>query len=211
MQRYLLRTAFLLLLSSIIFAAAGVRKDEKTPPVAHATPRVELPADLLHAMQSRFPDYRIPDKSDYSGKSDEDPNRMYYLSTLSGDSAMPYFCEGDFNGDGKPEIALILVPRREPSEHEGAKGRKPQLVLFQKGDNGYSVQTLWEAKTAGIAWWNYRVRTLPPQQITYYPSGDRPDHSVTPRYECLRFEYWEGGAAIFYYEDGTFKQVWTEE
>jgi len=94
-----------------------------------------VPQDLARKLEIRFPDSRLPRATD----SDEE-NRQF--AAEKGNACLS-IARGDLDGDGRPDMALIL-PAKNGGEY--------RLVVVLGGSGGFDVQELGS--------WKGSVRTL---------------------------------------------------
>jgi hypothetical protein len=89
--------AILFFSSCAISVGAGV----DTPRIIQKNdkPVLLVPESLTKYIKATFPGFRIPTGTDIVGK----------WATYSKKDAVPYACLGDFNGDGRTDVALILM------------------------------------------------------------------------------------------------------
>src|SRR5262249_36776613 len=80
------------------------KPDGQVPPKREqATATVHLPPQLLTAITANFPTYHVPAGTDLRGQ--------WARAVKTG--TPPFICEGDFNGDGLTDVAVILVGNKE--------------------------------------------------------------------------------------------------
>lgn len=113
--RRILRAAGIALL--LLGSASLGRADRQAE--SRSSGRRVLPPALSKFIANRFPDLRLPGRSDMTGG---------WARYSKGGSA-PYACWGDFNGDGRRDVALILLGR-EAWE---------LLAFHARDDGGYDV------------------------------------------------------------------------
>lgn len=59
-----------------------------------------LPQALQPSIRADFPSYRIPEEKDLTNA---------WATSPQGSAAPPFFCRGDFNGDGFEDVAIVLI------------------------------------------------------------------------------------------------------
>jgi hypothetical protein len=129
-SRFVYTVAILFFSSCAISVGAGV----DTPRIIQKNdkPVLLLPKSLTKYIKATFPGFRIPTGTDMVGK----------WATYSKKDAVPYACLGDFNGDGRTDVALMLI--RED---------KWRIVAFQRmAEDGWE----WERLT--------------PYRLPFYPN-----------------------------------------
>jgi hypothetical protein len=126
------------------------------------TPRVSLPVLLKKAIERKFPSYRVPENQDYEGDwverydylSPEEREKKVPLSTEQlNHRKVPFLALGDFNHDGKRDVAVLLVGK-SPMQgwrfvifHGNLAGYQPIVLDESKGDPRYSPITRYYIQT----------------------------------------------------------------
>ncbi len=75
-------------------------------PVAAQPPRVEIPESVTAFLRSAYPGWRLISYDDYGPALWSD--RFARLGGLSGEDYHPFIVRGDFDGNGKPDWAMLL-------------------------------------------------------------------------------------------------------
>lgn len=143
-----------------------------------------LPDEFLAAIQTEFPDYRIPIESDLTG--------------LWASHFLPYSTWGDFNGDGSIDIAVILIK-------DGAW----REVVMHKDNQAYVValdreQELVEVGTeGGIDSHQQVVMRKVPKDTVETSSGNSFSHNL----DSVLIGYSEIAEQILFFKDRQYDFV----
>ena len=95
-----------------------------------------LPTGLQEQISSRYPGVHVVTLTDM-----DEYDRNLYLRDH--DSQCPGLAAVDFYGDGKPTLALVLL-------RDDAKGRRAELVVARKLQNGWEISSLDTAEAAPV-------------------------------------------------------------
>jgi len=157
-----------------------------------------LPEVLKEAIKTKFPDFRIPTSADIKGE----------WAMVKKPGKFPFITWGDYNGDGKVDVAIVLI-----NEY------KWKFIIFIKSDNGYNLafemggqknkkgalirnpeeillETL-SARTEGVTRSIIRSQAYE-QQIS---------QTYKFKFDVIIFSVWEKSSAYFYWENGTFQSI----
>lgn len=126
------------------------------------TPRVSLPVLLKKAIEQKFPSYRVPENQDYEGdwveqydylSPEERENKVPLSSERLKHQRVPFLALGDFNHDGRVDVAALLVGK-SPTQgwkfvifHGKQAGYQPMVLKERKGEARYSPITRYDIQT----------------------------------------------------------------
>ena len=177
------------------------------PKPQDATAADALPARLLTAITENFPRYHVPAGSDLTG-----------LWAKAGQAGTPPFiCQGDFNGDGLADAAIVLIGRdawRFVIFEQGPGGdflpayiARPQLPTeLPKGGEDISIEApqemILERIAKGQVW-------APEGGDERYEVRLQTDGIVLHHRKKLRYADLDE-ATMISYADGRFKQHFSE-
>jgi hypothetical protein len=164
--------------------------------VPHATPVdscVELVPDALRqVLMRRFPDARLPLTTDSREES-----RRYAVSK---GNACLLIAKADFDGDGRPDLVLLLPAKR-------AKDFRLVVALNEK--SGFTVTDLgsWAEPVTDLF-----VDAAPSGTYTHteaYPFQPEPGAAerVTSAHEGFYFGQIEAGADVYFVDHGQWRHV----
>lgn len=138
----------------------------------------------LKAIETQCPDYRIPNDSD--------------LTYLWASNFLPYITWGDFNGDGRTDIAVILI--KEGAWKEVIMHRTDQGYVVALNNDGRSVHF---SNEAGIhSHQELLVRRVPKGEILR-AFGITFSHDL----DSVEFSYSEKGANVYFWKNGKYESV----
>jgi hypothetical protein len=176
---------------------------------------LQLPDSLIAVLHRKFSDYRLPTAEDYRSDSPDDSDwavqrrgPVGFKSTWYGhwyepsDSALPFVCWGDFDGNGRIDVALMLVPTRaDTADPEGAHWR---LVIFLGTSGSFRVADHSEVDTwAGP---DELIRTRPPgMEKPFSETGDEPGVNVA--HESIFLYIWGKAGDVIYWDGSKFQEI----
>jgi len=190
---------------------SGCEKKQRDPQVVpkpqRATVPGALPTRLLTAVSENFPRYHVPAGSDLTG--------LWAKGDQAGTA--PFICQGDFNGDGLADAAIVLIGRdawrfvifeqKPGGDFLPAYIARPQLPTeLAKGGEDISIEAPQEMILEKIA----------KGQVWAPEGGDEPyevrlqtDGIILHHRKKLRYADLDE-ATLIGYADGRFKQHYSE-
>ncbi len=119
-----MNSILLIFFSLSLVLHALVSQDSSTP---------NLPPEVISALDERFPHWRFPEVSDEI--------RDFLKKNVAPD-ARPEFIEGDFNGDGKLDCAVLIEQGAVPNESGETIGYNVYIAAFMKRNAGYKLYVM---------------------------------------------------------------------
>ena len=151
-----------------------------------------------------FPRCRLPAAADYlaGGRNSE----AYYIYSFA-DTALPYACWGDFNGDEWWDVVTYMIPEA-PDAPQGVK-----LVVFHGFAEGFTPQVLRDS-IARPDFVRFTLNTIPPGKIRTIKrkgyeakySQALPDTIVTA-WDSFQYGKFGSAAEVYYWNDGRYQAV----
>ena len=171
----------LIFLVSLVCRSAAADACKQEPKlVSDEQKRVSLflPESVPKTIRADFPDFRIPGQSDMKG--------LWATETEPG--SLPYFAQGDFNGDGRQDFALVLAGQKDYS-----------FVIFHgEADCTFSVGYKTTLPfNEGITLQSVFIRTIPKGEEKVIESigpGGKAVESVRYKFETDALEWTTVGA-----------------
>lgn len=181
--------------------AASTPRDQGRDSTIENSPA--LPQALVNSIKKNLPGYRIPDGVDLTGRWDE-----------RNKSGVPhFFCRGDFNGDGRTDVAIIVIGQNTwrlvifEQTREGDFLRvyvaRPKLrTELAKGGEDTSIEAPQEVI----------LKTIQKDKVWAPEGGDQPyevklrtDGIIVEHLKKLRFADLDE-TTLIEYKDGQYKQ-----
>lgn len=189
---------------------AGAAQGSKEPAIV-IEKKLLLPDRLLAIIESEFPDFMILEESDYP----ESVLDFEYIFHNYADTTLPYVCWGDFNGDERTDVALILIAKAYRSPDYKPRDEDAIFVVFHRTEDGYEPQVLLDGKPRMI-WVDKLLITMPPQEIITakgkgYASDPNDPDSIHPQFDSILFQKSGSAASVFYWEDGRYNRIWVSD
>jgi hypothetical protein len=162
------------------------------------TPKIEkkagdevlvLPQRLNESIRAQFPGFRVPVPKDRTGLWESDTE----------EGTLPYAVWGDFKGDGRTGVALILLGDKEW-----------KFVIFHQTDSGYVAAHSGGTKTdtADALVQSPQILSLKliPKGRTYTYSGS---HKLryTFKTDAIEFAASEQFLSLWYWKDGKYETI----
>lgn len=94
---------------------------------------LEIPSEIRSMLDKRFPGWKFPEVDDYV--------RSFLKERFSA-NARPEFITGDFDGNKKPDHAVLIKHGKVHDENGKAVGENIFAVAFLKQRNGYRLFVL---------------------------------------------------------------------
>ncbi len=113
--------AFWIIPSCVDTPTGGAAQQERTAARQQPTPAA-LPQSLADFVRNKFKQFRLPEEEARAG-----------WGAACGGSSLPYWVQGDFNGDGRLDAALLLVGHVRFGNHFW------DVVALHQGAKGFSV------------------------------------------------------------------------
>lgn len=156
--------------------------------------KLMLPKIITREIKKNYPDFVVPTMSD---KEDD------WLESVKKDVLPPFYCQGDFNGDGLRDIALILLNKKDKSVGK-------LIVFHRKGKKDYESFVLIEDFKYPTV---HAVVTQKPGEIITaagkgYRSATGPKKIIL-RNDSINFWRYESGGCVFHWENGEYTETWT--
>ncbi len=168
---------------------------------ANDVPRIEiragqeylvLPVKLSAAIEKEAPRFRVPGPKDRSGNWDQD--------TEAGN--LPYAVWGDFNGDGRTDVALILLGNKEW-----------KLTIFHQTEAGFRLVHSTGSKTEGPdaqvpSAQVLSLKLVPrgkPYVYTTLTNAGRKEKRYNFEYDAIEFSAVEQFLSIVYWKAGKYE------
>jgi len=156
--------------------------------------KLMLPKIITREVRKNYPDCVVPTMSD---KQDD------WLESVKKDILPPFYCQGDFNGDGLLDIALILLNKKDKNVgklvvfHRTGKKDYESFVLIDelKYPTGYGIATQKPGTIITAAGKGYRSATGPKK--------------ITLKNDGIDFWRYESGGCLFHWENGKYIRTWT--
>jgi hypothetical protein len=150
-----------------------------------------LPDSVREMIRLKLPDLKVPGPSDVKG--------LWATETPSG--SLPYFAQGDYNGDGRKDFALVLSDQKDY-----------WLVVFQQAtDCTYSVAYKTGGSfSEGITLQSVFVRTIPKGEEKVMQSigpGGKQVESMKYKFETDALEWTTvgGSVSLVYWKNGKYQ------
>jgi hypothetical protein len=148
-----------------------------------------LPGHLNDSIRAQFPGVRVPAAKDRTGLWESDAD----------DCTLPFAVWGDFNGDGRTDVALILLGDKEW-----------KFVIFHQTDSGYVAAHSGGAKTdtADALIQSPQILSLKliPKGKTYTYSGSR-KLRYTFKTDAIEFSASEQFLSLWHWKDGKYETI----
>lgn len=190
----------------------------------HETKCVELPPEIEELLARNYGDYHIPTARDY--QLFETPSNTKYYAKLKDEvrrfkeytfdnperEDLPFVCEGDFNGDGREDVALLLLRNSSLNPNSSKLDSAEILVCIEAIDDGYKGHiinaghkqlhfgTYVYTKEAG------KSLTVKGKGYAVAPDDPMPEY-VELDHEAIVYGHEGKAASLVYWEDNQFKQV----
>lgn len=166
------------------------RKAPFTVTEADGIPSVELSAPMRRAIRRHWPGYRLRAAAALGTEALEE------LRQEHPDARSPYAIAGDFDGDGLPDVALLL-----------RKGERGLLVaLHGTPEGGFRGHTLLRTRWSdGL----YLLRQPPgPLEYTRAVGEDVATTAILAlSADAIRFHPVDAGARLYYWREGRYRAV----
>jgi hypothetical protein len=176
-------------MSSLLVVALALAAPNTMPTDACVT---LVPDALRQELARRFHDVRLPLASD--SPSEDSKNASAHAD------ACVLIAKADFNGDGKPDLVLVL-PRKEAAGY--------RLVVALNSPAGFKVMSLesWHAPVT-----NLNIDVATPGTYSHTEAyAFQPEAGVAERIVSARAGFWfgerEGGADVYFLKDGRWIRV----
>jgi hypothetical protein len=158
----------------------------QTPP---QTPALELPSEARDMLYVKFPDWKYAEVSDEA--------RQFLKQEYP--SARPDLISGDFDGDGRPDYAAMIVHGVTRVEGDQVIGPDPAIVVFLAQEHGFQLHLIDEPGG---------------EYLTLIHKGDKAfDHELqkefTFEHDAIDAIILEKGATSYVYEQGHFRAIIT--
>lgn len=174
-------------------ASEPCKQDRQWLRTEASTMSLSLPDSIQNMIRSEFPAFRIPGQSDMKGAwaTDTEPGKL------------PYFAEGDFNGDGLCDFALVLAGEREY-----------RLVIFHaKPDCSYSVgYKTSHPWSQDVTLQNVFIATIPKDEekkVESIAPGDKVVESVKYHFktDALEWTTFGAGVSLLHWKNGKYESI----
>jgi len=150
-----------------------------------------LPKSAVDLLRSRYPRWHILGTAGFDDAVIADVRRRF------GDQAGPQHCGGDFDGNGLPDVALLIRPN---------EGAQVQLVaLRQVKPNRWTLGELSSLDfgsgfQGGYSRFTRYITPRPPGQVTYWSDGGK-NKRLNLEHDGIEFSFY-GKASVLYYWTG---------
>lgn len=153
-----------------------------------------IPAPLAKQLLAQFPTYRLPRVDDNSAEDVADRQQQ-------GRSACLRVATGDFDGDGKKDLAVLLTP---------TSNGPPQLVAALKRTRGWQIDVLRTLRGSGL---NAYVDAIKPGHYRTEGKPSEPGEvaEVTSRWSGIVTGTLEASAVAYFRRGGRWVHVWLSD
>ncbi len=159
--------------------------------------KLMLPKTLSEDIRRNYPDLVMPTMRD---KKDD------WLECVKKDVLPSFYCQGDFNGDGLLDVALILLDRKDKS--------MGKLIVFHRTDKK-SYESFVLIDDLKYSTW-YSMYTQKPGEIVtaagkgYGRASDEEPAKITLKNDGI-FLLYANASSIFHWENGKYIETWTSD
>jgi hypothetical protein len=151
---------------------------------------LRLPGRLNESIRAQFPGFRVPAAKDRTGLWESDTD----------EGNLPFAVWGDFNGDGRTDVALILLGDEEC-----------KFVIFHQMADGYSVAHVVGGKTGNTPndWISspqiLSLKLIPKGKIYTYSGSRKLRYSF--KTEAIEFSASEQFLSLLHWKDGKYETI----
>ncbi len=192
------KTSFHFLLVAVLALTSQLAVQQTVAQKQNESPRIEkkagdevlvLPGHLNDGIRTQFPGFRVPTAKDRTGLWESDTD----------EGNLPFAVWGDFNGDGRTDVALILLGNKEW-----------KFVIFHQTDSGYVAAHSGGARTdmADALVQSPQILSLKliPRGKTYTYSGSR-KLRYTFKTHAIEFSASEQFLSLWHWKDGKYETI----
>ena len=158
----------------------------------------EVPADLAQLLMRKFPRYRMP------AQTDQGADTLAAFERAGGKGCFSISL-GDFDGDGRSDVAIEL-PNRD--------GKSAQLVVALHREPGWVIQALPDHCKQILG---CMVSAVPPgtfrrSSIVEGSARDKGEQlEIIAKHQSIASGIFEGPERVYVYEKGRWQYVWTSD
>ncbi len=183
-------------LTAISSSLSGVQKTDEVPRIENkgGDEFLILPPKLNESIRKELPGFRVPEAKDHTGNWNQ--------NTDAGN--LPYAVWGDFQGDGRTDVALILL---------GSKEWK--LAIFHQTDSGftlgYSQGSKFEGPDAQVPSAQILSLKLVPKGKPYVyaiiAKSGRQEKRYNFDHDAIEFSAVETFLSVLHWKNGSYKTL----
>lgn len=168
------------------------------PLLPEPIPGLDLPPAAAAALQKALPGWHV------MGTSGFDPLVVKWVRQEHGPRAGPQYCRGDFDGDGRPDLALLL-----------RRGSVKLVALLQTGAEQWQVKELrdlgfGEGFQGGFSRFTIYLAPRKPGIVAYWPGdGKGKTGRLRLRHDGIELNWAEKGSTLYYWTGQRFQTVVT--
>ena len=166
-------------------------KKDTIPTYTLAVYKSYIPKAVNAMLEEKLPGWKLPSPDTWE---------KYWFNAYKKDNALVDYVNGNFNGDGKPDYALLL----ENDQHAFI------IWVLQSGVNDYKAIELKEL-TEATSPLNIGLELIGKGKLNYLSMNENADDIKTLdlKYQAIQVSYFEASAETFYWKNGKYQSVTT--
>lgn len=171
-------------------AQPKVEKDT-IPTYTTAIYKAYIPQAVYALLEEKLPGWKLPSPNSWE---------KYWFHAYKKANALVDYVNADFNGDGKPDYALLLENERHAFI----------VWVLQSDGNDYKAIQLREFSEATLPL-DIGLELVDKGELNYLSmdEGGEDIKTIDLKYNAIQVSYFEGSAETYYWKDGKYQSVTT--
>jgi hypothetical protein len=166
-------------------------EQDTVPAYTEAVYKDYIPEAVYAMLEEKLPGWRLPSPDSWE---------KYWFHAYKKDNALVDYVNGNFNGDSKPDYALLL----ENEQHVFI------VWVLQSDGNDYKAIQLLELSEATLPL-DIGLELIDKGKLSYLSMDEGADDIKTLdlRYQAIQISNFEASAETYYWKDGKYQSVTT--
>jgi hypothetical protein len=166
-------------------------EQDTIPTYTEAVYRAHIPEEVNALLEEKLPGWRLPSPMSWE---------KYWFNAYKKDNALVNYVNGDFNGDSKPDYALLL----ENEQHVF------KVWVLQSDGNDYKAIQLLELSEATLPL-DVGLELIDKSKLSYLSMDEGADDIKTMdlKHPAIQISNFEASAETYYWKDGKYQSVTT--